>query len=423
VKPLSKENTAGIQSGVPNAGKNHKTKPLVMLVVLVLIFVFTVWLGSLNFWLRLIKAGTEAGIIGGLVDWFAVVALFNHPLGIPIPHTAIIRNKTEEFAEGAYDFVIKNFSDPNKASQFVKEREPARHLSEWFKQPKNSDAAAKIVTTSIPLLLTPQSDSNIRTFLIKTIVEELRKQNISPVVGRLLEQVYRRKHHQEIVDILIGVAKKFLEQNPGVLRETVAERSSWWIPGFLDRRMADIVEASLLEKLDEISDPNHDFRRRIDTVVETLIEDLKHDRFDAYKIRDFWQRFIGSEQTGQLIGGMWTDIKKEMLDEDGTGTEKLKDKLASLFQALGAYLNEDVGLQEEIDNRLSKLVERTAPDVVELVATYIRDEIKGWSGDEIAAKMEAAVGNDLQYIRINGTVLGCVVGVLLFLAVEAVTLI
>jgi len=178
-----------------------------------------------------------------------------------------------------------------------------------------------------------------------------------------------------------------------------------------------------LEKLDEISDPNHDFRRRIDTVVETLIEDLKHDRFDAYKIRDFWQRFIGSEQTGQLIGGMWTDIKKEMLDEDGTGTEKLKDKLASLFQALGAYLNEDVGLQEEIDNRLSKLVERTAPDVVELVATYIRDEIKGWSGDEIAAKMEAAVGNDLQYIRINGTVLGCVVGVLLFLAVEAVTLI
>ena len=391
-----------------------------LLLLLVLVFIGTFLLDSSSFWVNMMQSSAEAGIIGGLVDWFAVVAIFRHPAGIPIPHTAVIRKSKDKFAHGTYDFLIEHFSDSSRASQYVEDRRPSKHLSEWLTQAKNAESAAHIVVTSIPALLTPKSDRRIRSFLENTIVEELKKQNISPLLGRILDQFYRRNDHQEIVDVLIDFAKKYVEKNPALLRERVSEASSWFIPGFLDRKMADTVRQSLLDKLEELGNSDHEYRREIDRWMESVIADLKQSRFHAETVKHKWQTFVTSEQTRRLLGGMWKDIKNEVLGDSGADIWKLKVKLADFLQRLGMLLSEDPKLQQEIDARLSDLAGRIAPDVVDVAAEYLRDEIKGWSGEKVADKLESAVGKELQYIRINGTVLGCFVGFLLFWMVEIV---
>ena len=180
------------------------------------------------------------------------------------------------------------------------------------------------------------------------------------------------------------------------------------------------VEQSLLGTLKELSDLDHELRRDIDRKMERLIEELNQGRFHAKTIRQNWDAFVKNEQTGQLIGEAWNEVKSELLGGNDVDSWKLKVKLASLLQTLGTLLNEDPELQKEIDARLSDLVGRIAPDVAEGAAEYIKDQIKGWSGKKVADKLESAVGKELQYIRINGTVLGCFVGLLLFWVVDTV---
>ena len=145
---------------------------------------------------------------------------------------------------------------------------------------------------------------------------------------------------------------------------------------------------------------------------------LKQNRFDAKTIKNLWKKFVESEQTHRLIEGVWNDIRNEFLDDNSTDSWKLKVKVASFLEGLGRLLNEDPELQKEIDDRLSDLFGRTAPDIVDVAAEYLRNEIKGWPGEKVADNLEAAVGKELQYIRLNGTMLGCVVGFLLFWVVE-----
>ena len=191
--------------------KFRRWLPLGLLFLLALVLIGTFLLDSSLLWVRMIQSSAEAGIIGGLVDWFAVVAIFKHPFGIPIPHTAVIRKSKDKFAHGTRDFILKNFSDPNRASQYVEDRRPSKRFAEWLTQDKNAEFAAHIIVTAIPPLLTPKSDRRIRSFLVSTIVEELKKHNILPVLGRIVDQIYRRKHHQKLVDALIDFAMDYIK--------------------------------------------------------------------------------------------------------------------------------------------------------------------------------------------------------------------
>ena len=393
-----------------------------LLFILVAVLIGTFLLDSSLLWVRIIQSSAEAGVIGGLVDWFAVVAIFRHPAGIPIPHTAVIRRSKDRIADGIYHFITSNFSDQNKASQWIEGRRPSKHLSEWLTQPRNAEFAAHVVLNSIPSLLTPKSDYRIRSFVTKTIVEELRKQNISPLLGRFLFQIYRRNHHQDIVDALIRLSKEYIEENRGLINERVSKNTGWLMPKFIDRWIADDVEQSLLDKLEEVSDRNHEFRLGIDSWMKRLIEDLERKRFDARTVRYMWEKFekfTKSEEARQAIEGIWNDIKNELLDDSGVNRTRLRRKLADLLQRVGRQLSEDLELQREIDARLSDLTELIAPDVADGAGKYIRDQIRGWSAEQVSKKLESAVGKELQYIRINGTILGCFVGFLLFWIIEA----
>ena len=391
-----------------------------LLLSMVLVFIGTFLLDPASFWVQLIRSGAEAGIVGGLVDWFAVVAIFRHPLGIPFPHTAVIRNSRDRFADGIDDFITENFSDAETASDYIREKKPGRKLSEWLTRTKNAKFAANIIVNSIPPLLTPKRDRRIRDLLTRTIVEELKEQDILPTLGQILDHLYRHERHQEIIDVLIKSAKEYVESHPGLIRRRISENSKRWLPRFLDREYADGVERGLLYELEQLLNRTHPSRREIERNIGQGIAMLRDGRLHAGTVRKWWKTFVTSEQTKGLIGELWDAIKKELFGDGGVNARNIEAKLARGIGTLGAHLRANTELQEEIDHRLSDLAGSVSPAVVDVGAEYIRDVVKHWPGDKVAEKLEAAVGRELQYIRFNGTVLGSAVGLSLFLVVEKV---
>ena len=389
-----------------------------LLLALVLVFIGTFLLDAASFWVQLIRSGAEAGIIGGLVDWFAVVAIFRHPLGIPFPHTAVIRKSRDRFAEGIDDFITENFSDAETASEYVREKRPGRKLSEWLTQTRNAEFAAKIVVKSVPALLTPKRDPRIRNLLTRTILGELKEQDVLPTLGQILDHLYRHERHQEVIDALIAFARKYIERHPGLLRKEVSEKTGWLCPGAIDRRIAENVEHALLARLRQLIDRTHPDRCEIDRRINALIVELQQGRLHAETVKRWWTTFVTSEQTRRLIGRLWDAIKVELFGQSEMDTRKIEARLAHGLRSMGEHLRADTELQEEIDDRLSDLAGRISPAVVDVAAEYLRDAVKDWSGDQVADKLEAAVGKELQYIRFNGTILGCALGLLLFLIVE-----
>ena len=391
-----------------------------LLFAMTLALVGTFQLDASSFWVQLIRSGAEAGIIGGLVDWFAVVAIFRHPLGIPLPHTAVIRKSRDRFAEGIDEFITDNFSDAETASEYIRERKPSSRLSEWLTQTNNAKLAASVVVNSIPPLLTPKRDARIRHWLTKTIIGQLKEQNILPMLGQILEDLHHQGRHQEIVDALTAHAKQYIKDNPELIRKAVSDKSHWYVPIFVDKEIADQVQHSLLCSLDELADRNHSVRRKIDRDLRELIKELKQGRLRAVKVRQLWKTLVTSEQTRCQIEAVWNAVKTELFGGKGVDVEKSEAKIARIFEALGTHLREDTALQEEIDARLSSLAGRISPAVVDAGAEYVKEAVKDWPGTKVASKLEAAVGRELQYIRFNGTILGCMVGLLLFLVVEKV---
>ena len=393
----------------------------ILLFSMMLVFVGTFLLNESSFWVQLIRSGAEAGIVGGLVDWFAVVAIFRHPLGVPFPHTAVIRKSRDRFANGIDDFITENFSDGEIASEYVKDKRPGRHLSDWLTKAKNSKFVANVLLTSIPPLLKPERGPRIRHLLTKTVIEELKKQDILPTLGQILDHFYRHERHQEIIDVLVDLVKEYVEHNPGSIRETISKNSRRWIPRFLDRVLADNVEQSLLDELNQLADRSHPFRREIDTQIEKLIAELQQGQLNVEtvkQVRQWWNAFVTSEQAGRLIGGLWDSIRIELFGSKGVDTAKIESKLAHGLVALGKHLAADAELQDEIDARLSNLAKSVSPAVVDVAAEYVREAVKDWPAEKVSDKLEGAVGKELQYIRFNGTVLGSVVGLLLFVVVE-----
>ena len=391
-----------------------------LLLLMILIFVGTFFMNEASFWVQMLRSGAEAGIIGGLADWFAVVAIFRHPLGIPLPHTAVLRNSKDDFADGIDKFITDNFSDREAASDYIKEKMPAKWLAEKLTQTENTKIIANTIMKVVLMLMKPNADIRIRLFLTKIIIEELKDVNVLPTIGQMLDHLYRRELHQDLIDELINFAKKFIEDNPGYIQQKVSEGSRSWIPAFVDRAIAQDLEEEILTELEELAERKHQTRLMLDRKAKDLIHDFQQGRLNVDSVRNWWLTFVNSEHVGHLISGLWDAIRNGIATDGGMNARKFESKLAQIIGALGNYLAEDDKLQMEIDARLAELSGSISPAVVDMAAEYLKSEIEDWPANKVADKLEAAVGKELQYIRINGTVLGCCIGVLLFIAVEGI---
>lgn len=380
-----------------------------LLVLAAIVFVLTHDRGG--FW-GYVNAGAEASMIGAVADWFAVTALFRHPLRLPIPHTAIIPRRKDSLATSLEQFFHDNFLTADTIRDRFLSAQVARRVGVWLAEPAHSRRIVSEATPFVRRLLDRIHEDDMRSFIQQTVLPRVRHEEVSPMAGALLGAVVEDGAHRGVVDIVARELHTWFVAHPTDVKRILAARAPWWSPQWLDETVINRVYQELVVWSQEIRDePDHRIRQALDSYLAQLAEDLQHDEHTRERLEGLKERVLDHPQAAATVLRLWEAVKVVVLealeDEDG----HLRTRLATELTGFGARLQTDEELRGKIDewsaDAAVALVERYGAELT----TVISSTIDRWDGEEAAKKIELHVGRDLQFIRINGTVVGGLVGV------------
>jgi uncharacterized membrane-anchored protein YjiN (DUF445 family) len=362
-----------------------------------------------------LKAFAEAAVVGAVADWFAVVALFRHPLGLPISHTAIIPNNKDRIGESLGRFVEENFLTPENVIQRLARVNLAKVGGTWLAVPANSDRVGGGICAMVPRLLTMIQDEDVARFLTRTLLGELEKINLSSVAGEVLELVIAGEQHQALFDDALRGIERLITANQALILQKFGEASKY-TPEFIDQYIVDRFVAGIARLLQEvIADPRHPLRTQFAISTCQLIEKLKtspemYERGAAIK-----RQIIEHLRTKPYYATLWNDIKKRILTDVTADRSRLRETASSLLNALGSGLARDEVIQHKLNEWLAGALETLMLAHRHQISLLITDVVKSWDARDVSEKIELEIGKDLQFIRLNGTLVGGCVGVLLHL--------
>ncbi len=381
-----------------------------------LLFAALVYLLTLDqdgFW-GFVNAGAEASMVGAIADWFAVVALFKHPLGLPVPHTALIPRKKGELGQGLEQFVGENFLSEEIIRERVLGAEPARKAGDWLAQEKN---AQRVVSEGVELLrlgLERIKDEDVAEFVRSGLVPRFMEEPISPIAGSLLAEIVADGAHHSVVDMIIEEIHRWLSGNADTFYDVVAERAPWWAPEALNERVIGRLHTELLDWLAEVRrEPYHRTRLALDKLLRELADGLLHDEEVITRMEEFKQRFLAHPQVTTSAISLWNALRRAFIaalqDPDG----EVARRGVREVRAYGERLQRDDALRSRLDDRAARLAVFLIARYGQELTSVITTTIDQWDGREASKKIELHVGKDLQFIRINGTIVGGLVGVVI----------
>ena len=357
-------------------------------------------------WAGYAIAAAEGSLVGGLADWFAVTALFRHPLGLPIPHTAIIRERKDQFGETLGGFVQENFLSPEVVGERIRTARIGARISAWLVTSANARTAARTLLDAVAAGLELVGDDDVHRLLHDEIDRAVRSLPAAPVAGRALRASVAEGRHRPAVDAILRGAITFLDEQREPLRARFGRASPWWLPGALEDRFFDrLIDGARLLLGTIVADPAHELRGQLDERLRTLADRLEHEPELAARADELVADLLASPDLRSWTRSLWTDLRAAVRDRPD-----LEARLADAVVAVGARLGEDEGLQRRL--------EEVAETGVRYVASHHRDEISAvitatiarWDAQETSDKLELLLGRDLQFIRINGTVVGGLAG-------------
>lgn len=367
-------------------------------------------------WLGIVRATAEASMIGGLADWFAVTALFRHPLGIPIPHTAIIPSRKDRVGQTLGAFVQKNFLNRDVVVAKLHTLNAAQRLARWMIDPENSRKIARQLAKSLAAAANVLRDDDVQDVISKAVVGRIQKTQVAPLVGRLLSLLTADNRHQALLDDAIRLLAKGISENSDLIRERVEKESPWWIPGAVDDRIASRIVNALDRTMQAVhNDPEHPLRLRFDAAIDDFIVKLQASPQVILRAEAIKDEVLNAEAVRALSASIWSDAKATIAryaeDPDGFNPESIERGLT----AFGNAILDDPALMEKVDAWLAEavlaVVERYQNEVGELIAGTVRR----WDPNATSRRIELAIGRDLQFIRINGTIVGGLAGMVLYL--------
>ncbi|HWP02547.1 MAG TPA: DUF445 domain-containing protein [Gemmatimonadaceae bacterium] len=371
-------------------------------------------------WLAIVVATSEAALVGALADWFAVTALFRHPLGIPIPHTAIIPARKDRVGVTLGAFVQRNFLNRDAVRARLLQLQPARRLAEWLARPENArrlaSQAARAVGAGAQLL----RDEDIEAVLARALSDRVRSTPVAPLLGRLLALLTAGNKHQELLDRVLELTARALEENRDIVRQRVDKELPWWVPSAVDERITSRVVGALDRTLREIRvDPDHPLRLRFDAAIDEFIVKLRASPEVILKAERLKEELLGDRAMSALAADVWRDLKNALVRWAESPDEAGSYALARALATFGQSLLQDEELLARIDGWIvagaSALVERYQDEVGALIA----QTVQRWDPAATSRRIELAIGRDLQFIRINGTLVGGLAGMLLYLISRA----
>ena len=381
------------------------------------IFVVTRLLEPAHPWLAYVRATAEAAMVGGVADWFAITALFRHPLGIAIPHTAIIPQRKDRIGRSLGNFVQNNFLSDEILGAKLRAARLSRRGAEWLSRPENGQAVARHAAAALQNASAVMRDEDVHAFLDRTVIEPIRRRPIAPVLAKGLEILTIDDRHQQLLDRVVRGVSSLVTQNEDLIRQRIREESPWWVPDFVDNRVHEKVVTAIGNTLREVvDDPEHPLRRQFDELLLDWIVRLQESPEVMERAEAVKQQLLSSPTSRDLSASLWQALKHTLDRQAGASGDGVPGGLARGMSALAQAALDDEALLEKIDGwiveAVLKVVEQHRGEVGQLIA----GTVSRWDPDETSRRIELQVGRDLQFVRINGTLVGGLVGLLLFTA-------
>ena len=393
-----------------------KRLPLLLLALMAVLFAVT--LERPEAWAGWLHAFAEAGMVGAFADWFAVVALFRHPMGIPIPHTAIIPKRKDEIGENLANFVAEHFLHPDVVRVKLESANLAKNTAQWLKSPRGQERVQDLSIRLVHWVLGALHEDRVRQFIGRLGSRQLAQLNLAPLLGRTLDWLVQDGRHQEILTQSLRFALVMLHDNREVIRGNVQQESPWWMPGFVDDKivvqMLDRIETLLLEMS---LDPDHVMRGNFNRWMLRWADDLQHSPEYQRWGEQFKESMLENSGLQDYLYRLWTDLVSGLEADLENPDSQFRGQLNNLVAGLADEMDRDEEMQSWVNAWLVEAAVSVVDENRHAIASLISDTVKSWDAAETSGRIEAAIGRDLQFIRVNGTLVGGLVG----LVIHAVT--
>jgi uncharacterized membrane-anchored protein YjiN (DUF445 family) len=391
------------------------------LIVLAIVFVIAFALQERYPALAYVRAAAEGGMVGALADWFAVTALFRRPLGLPIPHTAIIPTRKDEIGRTLGEFVEMNFLSGDVIRARLSATPIAARLGEWLRQPEHAERIAAEAATMISGVLEALSDDDVQDVITDLAREHLIVPEWGPPLGGWLERLVSTGAHHQAVDLAADSIGAWLEANRDSFTGLLSRRLPSWVPSVVHNLIDEAAYHEAVKFTEAVrSDPEHRARLAIDTYLERLADNLQHDPETIGRFEDAKTNVFDSPRVRELAAEAWQTAKNGLVTALQDVDSGLRRRGVSALVEIGDRLATDEALRGRVDGWVTDaavfLVDRYRHDI----ASIITDTVQRWDPAETSEKIELMVGRDLQYIRLNGTVVGSLAGLLIFTVAHAV---
>jgi uncharacterized membrane-anchored protein YjiN (DUF445 family) len=366
-------------------------------------------------WLGYVRATAEAGLVGGVADWFAITALFRHPLNIPIPHTAIIPQRKDRIGRSLGNFVQNNFLSPEVLGAKLRAAGLSRMAAEWLREPEHARMVVRQGAGALRSATAVVRDDDVHALLERSVIEPLKRRPIAPVLADGLALLTVNDRHQQLLDRLIRGLTRIVAENQELIRQKIREESPWWVPGFVDDRVHERVVDGIERTLFEVSaDSNHPLRRQLDGMLDGWIEQLRESPEAIARAEQIKQQVLDHPTSEQLSESLWREVKKVLDRQVDAAEQGAPGGLERGLTALAQAALEDEALLAKLDEWIIGAVLRTVEQHRHEVGQLIAHTVSAWDPDETSRRIELQVGRDLQFIRINGTLVGGMVGLILY---------
>ena len=394
-----------------------------LLIGMAILFVTTSLLMRSHPWLGVVAAFAEAGMIGALADWFAVTALFRRPLGLPIPHTAIVPSRKNEIGQALARFIRDHFLVKNAVLPRLSRADLARRLGAWLARADHAHLVSRDLGYALDWLLGAVDSTELRLSLRDSLHRALEQASVSAGLGVILEVFTSGNHAQALVDQLVNVGREQLSANQDTIRERIKDRSPWWLPKFVDEEIYEQLIGELQRILDEIGDdPDHSARADFMQRLGDLKIALSEDPIIAERGQVLRDEFLRHPAVKAYLDDLWERIRNYLSDALSDPGSPIRVGLERELRIIGQRLQEDTEVSERLNRWLRELITYLVETYRQPLSEIVSDTIEEWDPTATAERIELYIGRDLQFIRINGTLVGGLVGVLIYVVWGALPL-
>jgi len=391
-----------------------------LLALMIVIAITTRFVPSPGWLVQLVRAGAEAGIIGGLADWFAITVLFRHPFGMPLPHTAILPSNKDRIGRSLGSFVERNFLVPEIILPKMHQADLTGKIAGWLALPETATMVSDWIITLLNRLLAASHNTEINEFIQHTVGQQLRTLDLAPPLGRVIEVLTTSDESDILFEKVVETAKSWIKANRTQIDEMVEQRSRWWIPKTIDRRIAAAIVDGTIDVLHRLRQRNSEVRVQFRTAVAILVDNSMRSTDQRDKIQRLKNTLLDDPEVKAWITSAWDRLSHQLMQELSDPRSNARATINSAVLALAQSMREDAFIHTRIEAVIERLVTQLFQWRGE-IGLLIAEVVRNWNARTVSDRLELVLGSDLQYIRINGTIVGALVGCAIYFLSIATT--